>query len=352
MSQQEHGFQGVEPGDLVFHGLDGFAGAVGVSDSSGKCSPVYHVCAARMGDVLSFVNYSLRAMSILGYLEAQAGNVRQRAIDFRNWDTFATLEIPRPPVKAQRRLVDFLDAETARIDALVAKKRRLAKLLEDRWIGELDLRLTEFGKRFENGPIHALCSKVVDCVNKTAPTVADETDYVMLRTSNVSRGAVRLDNVLHVDAATYALWTRRTPPRRGDVLLTREAPVGNVGILNTDRKVFLGQRLMMYRADLARSLPNYLLYCLWSPETHRQIDLLGAGSLHEHLRVGDCSKLSIPLAPRDEQERLVRELSVYRQRIDKATETLAQQIDLLVEHRDALITAAVTGQVKIPGAAA
>ena len=50
LSDVEAGYQGVMPGDLVFHALDGFAGAVGVSDSAGRCTPVYHVCEPALGD--------------------------------------------------------------------------------------------------------------------------------------------------------------------------------------------------------------------------------------------------------------------------------------------------------------
>lgn len=103
-SDVEAGYQGVEAGDLVFHALDGFAGAVGISDSRGKVSPVYHVCTMREGNDAQFMSLALRAMGLLGYLEVQAGNVRQRSVDFRSWETFGRLILPKPPMESQRRI--------------------------------------------------------------------------------------------------------------------------------------------------------------------------------------------------------------------------------------------------------
>ncbi|CAM5675945.1 hypothetical protein SHIRM173S_12293 [Streptomyces hirsutus] len=131
-SDKEQGYQGVQIGDLVFHALDGFAGAVGVSDSNGKCSPVYHVCFAVGKNSTRFIAYTLRAMAFTGFLELQAGTVRQRSVDFRPWETFARLPIPAPSLEEQRRIVDFLDAETTRIDQLIHLYRRFNKLTAER----------------------------------------------------------------------------------------------------------------------------------------------------------------------------------------------------------------------------
>ncbi|HLX77424.1 MAG TPA: restriction endonuclease subunit S, partial [Acidimicrobiales bacterium] len=134
LSEAETGYQGVERGDLVFHALDGFAGAVGVSDATGRCTPVYHVCEPVLGDDPRFIAYSLRAMGSTGFLAVQAGNVRQRSVDFRAWDAFAQIPFPRPPFSRQREIAGLLDAETARIDALVENKQRMIGLLRERFV--------------------------------------------------------------------------------------------------------------------------------------------------------------------------------------------------------------------------
>jgi len=115
-AEHEQGYQGVEPGDLVFHGLDGFAGAIGVSDSRGNASPVYHVCQAIDGDDVSYVAVLLQHLAAVGYLATQASSVRQRAVDFRNWHTLGSLRILLPPPEVQREAVASI-----RYDAMISE---------------------------------------------------------------------------------------------------------------------------------------------------------------------------------------------------------------------------------------
>ena len=71
----------------------------------------------------------------------------------------------------------------------------------------------------------------------------------MIRTTNVKAGWVNLSAVKFVNEDVYKKWTRRGKPRKGDVILTREALLGEVGMLRSNDTVFLGQRLVQYRAD-------------------------------------------------------------------------------------------------------
>lgn len=131
-SQAFSGYQGVEPGDLVFHGLDGFAGAVGVSDSRGKVSPVYHVCRATKWTTERFATWALRALATAGHLEAHAWSVRQRSVDFRNWATFAGLRVAYVEPDRQHQIADHLDKETAEINSMIEDAKRLKDVLAER----------------------------------------------------------------------------------------------------------------------------------------------------------------------------------------------------------------------------
>ncbi|MFJ3701614.1 MULTISPECIES: restriction endonuclease subunit S [Streptomyces] len=132
MSLSEAGYQGVEPGDFVFHGLDGFSGAVGTSEDRGKVSPVYHVCSATPLTSERFMAWALRAMAANGFLEAYSFSVRQRSVDFRNWATFAGLPITYISVGEQLRITDHLDEVTGSIDEMLTKVAKLRELLVER----------------------------------------------------------------------------------------------------------------------------------------------------------------------------------------------------------------------------
>lgn len=176
-------------------------------------------------------------------------------------------------------------------------------------------------------PIKDVCLLAVDCVNKTAPVVEYETPYRMLRTTNVRGGFVDADNTRFVTEETFVKWTRRGVPQKGDVILTREAPLGDVGRLTSDNTVFLGQRLFMYRADPEKLNSKYLAYIMQSPLVQGRIKSKGFGATVEHARVGDCENLLIPVPGLRVQERIGETLSAY----DDLTENNKRRIELLEE---------------------
>jgi len=98
---------------------------------------------------------------------------------------------------------------------------------------------------------------------------------------------------------------------RGDVILTREAPLGEVGMLRDDETVFLGQRLMAYRADPSKLDKDFLLYNLMGPELQAQIRAAGSGSTVEHIRVPDAERLKIRLPRLSTQQKIGRLLASY-----------------------------------------
>lgn len=99
--------------------------------------------------------------------------------------------------------------------------------------------------------IDQVCKLIVDCVNKTAPIVEMSTPYRMIRTTNIRNGRVDLTSCRFVDEATYAKWTRRASLQYGDVLLTREAPIGEIGFVEEPRHIC--QVLGQFSISLANS---------------------------------------------------------------------------------------------------
>lgn len=132
-SETEDGYQVVHQGDLVFHGLDGFAGAVGIAEEGGNCSPVYHVCSLRSPDYdLTFIAKYLRYLGLSGYLATEAPNVRQRSVDFRNWDRFSNLLLPFPRLEEQRRILASLSADLEQDESFVQQVTQVQEILKER----------------------------------------------------------------------------------------------------------------------------------------------------------------------------------------------------------------------------
>ena len=127
MSVQEAGYQGIESGDLVVHGMDGFAGAIGISDSRGKGTPVLNVLDSN--EDKRFIMYYLRSLAYKGVFLALSTGIRVRSCD-TNWNKLKTLLYPVPPLAEQNAIADFLDAKSKEIDAIIAGKEQLVLELQ------------------------------------------------------------------------------------------------------------------------------------------------------------------------------------------------------------------------------
>lgn len=185
--------------------------------------------------------------------------------------------------------------------------------------------MINFPASWRIAPVKSLCETVVDCVNKTAPTVERSTPFKMIRTSNVKNGRIDLTEAKCVDEATFLKWNRRATPRLNDIVLTREAPLGDVGLIRTEDKVFLGQRTMLFRADSTKLNQNFLYYSLLGPTLQAQIKTFGSGSTVEHMRVPDAEKIDVPYPDLAAQRKIAATLTAY----DDLIETNVRRIALL-----------------------
>ena len=128
MSDKEIGYQGIDVGDLVVHGMDGFAGAIGISDSRGKASPVLNVLDTKQDK--RYIMYYLRSMAYSDVFLALATGIRVRSCDLR-WNKLAELSYPVPPLNEQQEIVAFIDSAIEKTDAVIAEKRAQLEVVEE-----------------------------------------------------------------------------------------------------------------------------------------------------------------------------------------------------------------------------
>ena len=128
MSDKEIGYQGIDIGDLVVHGMDGFAGAIGISDSRGKASPVLNVLDTDMDK--KYVMYYLRSMAYSDVFLALATGIRVRSCDLR-WNKLADLLYPVPTLREQKEISEFIDKIIEETDAIIESKKQQLNTLEE-----------------------------------------------------------------------------------------------------------------------------------------------------------------------------------------------------------------------------
>lgn len=128
MSDKEIGYQGIDVGDLVVHGMDGFAGAIGISDSRGKASPVLNVLETDQNK--RYIMYYLRSMAYSDVFLALATGIRVRSCDLR-WNKLAELMYPVPPIEEQEKIVEHIDSVIKKTDEVIADKKEQLETIEE-----------------------------------------------------------------------------------------------------------------------------------------------------------------------------------------------------------------------------
>lgn len=161
-----------------------------------------------------------------------------------------------------------------------------------------------------------VCS-VTDCQHKTAPTVKEETKYRMLRTTNIRNGKIDAVNTRSVSQETYLKWSIRGFLEEGDVILTREAPMGEVGIIRKEKyNLFLGQRLLQLKAKKNLITSEFLFYSLQGRELQHQIRMNeGTGSVVSNIRIPILKKMEIYVPDLNTQIRVVDSLKALDEKI-------------------------------------
>lgn len=179
--------------------------------------------------------------------------------------------------------------------------------------------------------LNELCELIVDCEHKTAPT--QDTGYPSIRTPNIGKGVFILDGVNRVSEETYRQWTRRAVPQAGDLIMAREAPVGNVAMIPPGLTPCLGQRTLLIRPDRAKVEPAYLNYFLNGPYVQSLVQAKTNGATVPHLNMKDVRTLLLPELPSlPIQRRIASILSAYddlienSQRRIKILETMARAL--------------------------
>ena len=143
--------------------------------------------------------------------------------------------------------------------------------------------------------LDSVCEFIVDCLHATAPTV--DKGYPLVRTPNIGRGRLNLDNAYKVSKDTYKKWTRRAVPRTGDLILAREAPAGNVAVVKCGQRVCLGQRTVLLRPMASRVDPDFLCYFLLAPPQQGVMLSTETGATSKHVNMADIRRLPLEGLP-------------------------------------------------------
>lgn len=254
------------------------------------------------------------------------------------------IEIPLPPLPEQQRIVSILDEAFSAIERSRNNAEQNLKNAKELFESYLKTAFENkvHGEKFET--LDSLCELIVDCEHKTAPT--QETGYPSIRTPNIGKGELILENVNRVSYETYLQWTRRAVPKSGDLILAREAPAGNIAVIPENIEVCLGQRTVLLRPKKDRLVSKYLAYLILSKEVQEILLSHSTGATVQHINMKDIRAFKIyDLSDLKEQIAVVKKLDALRAETQKLEAIYQQKLLNLEELKKSVLQKAFNGEL-------
>lgn len=251
----------------------------------------------------------------------------------------------------QAAIADYLDAETAHIDAGVRACERQLGLLTERKQQTIS---AAFAGVQTTVPVRRVVTALTSGPRGWSGLEVEEPGPIFLRIANVPDDSItlKLDSVSYLASPTGPE-AARCRAESGDVLTTITAAIGQVAMIPDDLgEAYVSQHLALMRPDRRLVRPEWLAWALKSDDVQRQFEIARYGGTKQQLALEDVADIRIPLATVEDQTSLLRATVEATRRIEQAERRVRAVGSLLLERRQALITAAVTGQIDIPGVAA
>lgn len=313
-----------------------------------------------------FLNFVLSGQQALAHLEARARGVTMIAY---SEDELRRIPVPHLSLEDQRAIADFLDRETARIDALIAKKQRLLGTVKEReaaWVERTVLGIERESAGASSTGFFVHCPmgwaettiRHLGCEVQTGPfgSQLHAEEYVkdgwpVVNPANLQKGEIVPIREMSISDEKRAQLSRHIL-RPGDIVFGRRGEMGRAGLVEAKHEGWLcGTGSVRLRLQHSPLKPEYLKLLLETKALRTYFELTSIGSTMDNLNSEIILGLPCVVPSEDEQWQIVTAVARRARTLKAFQGRLEQQLALLTEHRQALITAAVTGQMEVPSAA-
>ncbi|MDI3417948.1 restriction endonuclease subunit S domain-containing protein [Streptomyces luteolus] len=310
-----------------------------------------HVCIIRpAGGVNSrFLAYALSASPVQYQISLmQVGGNREGL----NFDQVGHLRVPDLTHEEQARVADYLDCETARIDKLVTLQLSVRNKLDERERALRDGLVHDLAESCGELPLRRFVTKIEQGASPQCEAVPREgaDKWAVLKLSAVRQG--RFDHRENKRLPQDVVPTRAYEVRPGDLLVTRaNTPnlVGDVAVV-TDRSQRLLLPDLIYRVGLVPEMDaSFVAQVALSSRVRLLIESAARGSSQSMVKIRgeDIREWPIPVSTSSQQRALLVEVERGVERTARLRAAVDRQLSLLAERRQALITAAITGQLDV-----
>lgn len=368
-SLKEIGYQGILKGDLVIHAMDAFAGAIGVSDSDGKGTPVYSVCKPNIGINSHYFAYVIREMSRNRWILALAKGIRERSTDFR-FEDFANQFVPLPPIEEQNAIVRYLDHIDRLIKRYIHAKQKEIKLLNEQKLAIIDQAATKgltlntifvptgniWIESIPTGwkllPLKRwVNTKITDGPHETPELI--DFGVPFMSAESMINGHLDFDHKRgYITQKTHEFFCRKCRPQKDDIFMCKSgATTGKVAIVEADQEFSVWSPLALIRVNPKNVLPQLLFIILQSTYIQQQVKMTWSFGTQQNLSMAAMERLQIALPSITEQTDLLTHILDHVNNYEKIVQEINNEIRLIHEYRIRLFSDVVTGKLDIRKAA-
>ncbi|MFG3112977.1 restriction endonuclease subunit S [Streptomyces sp. NPDC048197] len=338
-------YQLVHPGWLVTNRMKAWQGSLGISRLRGIVSGHYICFAPRHEESHDYLNWLFRSPPYIAGYNTISRGVRPGQAEIDN-DHYRLLPVIVPPVPEQKAIAAYLDHETEQIDTLINEQRRLVEMLRERRQAVIDHAFAELPK--ERIQLRRFTRFLTSGSRGWGAYYADSGD-VFIRIGNLPRGSLSLGGeVQRVDLPPDVNEGYRTKVEVGDLLFSITAYIGSVAVVDEEwAHSYVSQHVALCRLDWSVLDPEFTGYFMLTTEGQDQLSEGAVGGTKVQLALDDIRALRVAVPPLDDQRQIVKHLNRETCRIDTLIAESERLIELSKERRAALISAAVTGQIKV-----
>lgn len=333
-----------EPGDVLFGKLRPYLAKAWLADTAGAAVGDFHVYRPKRSDVEpAYLRYLLLARTFIDLVAASVFGAKMPRAD---WDFIRTVEIHLPDLPKQRLIADYLDRETAQIDALIEEQQRLIEMLRERRVATIAAGLVEVSGHSTRLKYVA---EVQTGITLSGEGDAEDQEWPYLRVANVQVGLVDLTEIKTIRVSESTARASMLLP--GDVLMTEGGDIDKLGrgaLWRGEVDDMLHQNHIFAVRPGVRLDPEFFVYWLDGPIARYYFRTTAKKTTNlASTNRWTLGNLPLECPPIGEQRATAARLEAETAKIDELIAETERFIELSRERRDALITAAVTGQIDV-----
>lgn len=362
ISDKEIGYQGIDAGDLVVHGMDGFAGAIGISDSRGKASPVLNVLDTNQNK--TYIMYYLRSMAYNGVFLALTTGIRVRTCD-TNWRKLKELPYLLPDREEQDKIVNCINRQVSQTNEIILGIQEQITTLEEykksviteavtkglnsnapmkdsgiEWIGKIPANWEIKRTKYLASSISKGNGITKEDVNSDGNIQCIRYGEIYSKYKNCFLNAISATNLNKISSPKYIF--------KGDILF---AGTGELVEEIGKNIVYLGDKPCLAGGDIIilRHHQNckFLNYALYSSYAQLQKSIGKAKLKVVHISSTDIGNIYVALPSPTEQQEIADYLDSQCSQVEEAIADKQKQIETLEEYKKTLIYEYVTGKKEV-----